>query len=93
MPKKTREGLIAATTAVSIGPGKDDLLLGFIPACSLGKGEDMTAVNTQNDLEYCDIAENITKFTKISSISGAFTNQFQQSKGQRRDLKLLMEKV
>ena len=59
MPKKTREGLIAATTAVSIGPGKDDLLLGFIPACSLGKGEDMTAVNTQNVLEYCDIAENI----------------------------------
>ena len=74
--KIARKGFIVATTAVSIRPGKDDLLLGIIPARSSGKGEDMTAVNTQNVLEYCDKAENITKFTKISSISGAFTNQF-----------------
>ena len=72
---KDREGFIAAT-AFSIRTCKDDLLLSIIPACSSGKGEDMTAVNTQNVLEYCDIAENITKFTMISSISGAFTNQF-----------------
>ena len=53
----SREGFIDATAAVSIRTCKDDLLLSIIPACSSGKGEDMTAVNTQNVLEYCDKAE------------------------------------
>ena len=67
--KIARKGFIDATTAVSIRPGKDDLLLGIIPACSSGKGEDITAVNTQNVLEYCDIAENIIAICADTTVS------------------------
>ena len=90
--KIARKGFIVATTAVSIRPGKDDLLLGIIPACSSGKGEDITAVNTQNVLEYWVKQKTLLSLQRFPAEVEHLPTNFSRARV-KGELKLLMKKV